>query len=81
MGRPLESRLHFDYYSNNHLSQLRSTDYLDFCFMAFLSWVNDLDQESKKNFGATRVSVHRISYPKGVELLLRETARKSCPDP
>ena len=37
-GRPFESRLHIDCFSNNHLSQLRSASDIDCCFMALLSW-------------------------------------------
>ena len=37
-GHPLGSRRHIDYSTNNHPPQLRASDDLDFCFMAFLSW-------------------------------------------
>ena len=37
MNHPCESRLHRDYSTNNHHSQLRSPDDLDCCFMAILS--------------------------------------------
>ena len=36
-GHPSESRLHIDYYTDNHFSQLRSASDLDCCFMAILS--------------------------------------------
>ena len=36
-GRPFESRLDLDVYTNNHYSQLRSASDLDCCFMAVLS--------------------------------------------
>ena len=36
MGRPFESRLHVDFNTNNHFSQLRSAGDLDCCFMAIL---------------------------------------------
>ena len=36
-NRQFQSRLHIDYSTNNHHSQLRSTDYPDGCFMAILS--------------------------------------------
>ena len=32
MGRPFESRLHVDDFTNDHLSQLRSPNDLDFLF-------------------------------------------------
>ena len=38
LGRRFESRLHIDYHTNNHFSQLRSAGALDCCFMALLSW-------------------------------------------
>ena len=37
-NRPFQSRRHIDYSTNNHRSQLRSTEYPDCCFMAILSW-------------------------------------------
>ena len=42
MDRPFGSRRHIDYSTNNHHSQLRSTDYPDCCFMAILSGRNPL---------------------------------------
>ena len=36
--RTFESRLHIDYSTNNHSSQLRSASDLDCCFVATLSW-------------------------------------------
>ena len=38
IDRPFQSRLHIDYSTKNHHSQLRSTDYSDCCFVATLSW-------------------------------------------
>ena len=35
MNRPFQSRLHCDYSTNNHHSQLHSTEYPDCCFMAY----------------------------------------------
>ena len=35
MNRPFQSRHHCDYSTNNHHSQLRSTDYPDCCFMDY----------------------------------------------
>ena len=35
-NRPFHSRLHIVYSANNHHPQLRSTEYLDCCFMAIL---------------------------------------------
>ena len=37
-GRRYDSRLHIDYHTNSHFSQLCSADDPDCCFMAFLSW-------------------------------------------
>ena len=51
---------------------------------------NRLGPELCENSGATRVSAHSVnkkepaedsSHPKGIEVLLREAARKSYPDP
>ena len=38
MRRQFESRLHIDYDTNDHFSQLRSACDLYCCFMAILSW-------------------------------------------
>ena len=45
LGRPFESRLHIEYFTDSHLSQLRSPNDLDCCFMAVLSWRKHLDPE------------------------------------
>ena len=37
-GRPFERRLHIDFSTNHHSSQLCSASDLDCCFMAVLSW-------------------------------------------
>ena len=39
MGLPFENRLHIDYSTNNHPTQLHAANDIDCCFMAFLSWV------------------------------------------
>ena len=36
-GHPFQSRLHFDYSTNNHPSQVHAADDLDCCFVAILS--------------------------------------------
>ena len=38
MGLPFENKLHIDYSTNNHPTQLHAADDLDCCFMAILSW-------------------------------------------
>ena len=43
--RTFESRIHVDYSTNNHSSQLTSAGDLDCCFMAILSWRTHLDPE------------------------------------
>ena len=90
MGRPFESRLHIDYNTNNHFSQLRSAGDLDCCFMAILLrrkppgprimrnlWRNSRAQprnNEKRNGGDS-------SYPRSIEVLLRGTAGKGYPVP
>ena len=44
-GRPFERRLHIDYYTNSHFSQLISANDLDCCFMSILSWENHQDPD------------------------------------
>ena len=85
MGRPFENRLHIDCSTNNHSSQLNSTSDLDCCFMAFLSQGKPpgsriMRKLWSKSRGQTQGNEKRqnedSSYRKGVEVLLRETARK-----
>ena len=45
MERPFESKLHIDYLTNNHHSQLLSTDYPDCCFVASSHVENRPDPE------------------------------------
>ena len=37
-GHPFESKLHIDYSTNNHPTQLHAANDIDCCFMAILSW-------------------------------------------
>ena len=37
-GHPFECRLHLDYSTNNHPTQLHAANDLDCCFMDFFSW-------------------------------------------
>ena len=89
-GRPFESRLHVDYYTNNHFSQFCSASDLDCCFMAVLSWrkppgpriMRKLWSNSRERTqGNERRRGEDSSNPKGIEVLLRDTARKGFPDP
>ena len=90
MGRPFESRLHIDYSTSNHHSQLRPADDLDRCFMAILSWGKPPGPRiMKRLWSNTRERTQNkeqeqaedCSYPKVVEVMPRETGRKSYPDP
>ena len=85
-----ESRLHIDFYTNNHFYQLRSAGDLDCCFMAIVQWrkppgpriVRNLWSNSREQTqGNEKRKGEDSSYPKGIEALLRETARKGYPDP
>ena len=89
IDRLLESRLHIDYWTNKHNSQLRSTDYPDCCFMAILSqrkplgprimrklWSNTRERTQSKE----KELVEDSSYPKCIEDMPRETARNSYPE-
>ena len=83
MGLPFESRRQIHYSIDNHFSQLRSPDDLDCCFMAILSWrkppgrrimrklwSNTRERTQSKEKGQAEDS----SYPKVVEVMIRETA-------
>ena len=60
MNRPFESRLGFDYSTNNHFSQLRSTDHPDRYFVAILLWRNPPGPRIMRKLRSTRVSVRRV---------------------
>ena len=61
-ARTFKSRLHIDYSTNNHSSQLRSASDLDCCFMAILSWRKPTwTPNCQKNSGATLVSEYRVT--------------------
>ena len=90
MNRPFQSRHHSDYPTDHHHSQHRSTDYPDCCFMAILSWRIPLgpiivrklwSNTCERTQSEQKEQVEDSSYPKGIEVLLRETAPKSFPDP
>ena len=88
-GRPLESRLHIDYSTNNHFSQRSSASDLDCCFMAILSWRKPPGPSimrklwsnlRKQTQGNEKRQVEDNSYCKTIEGLLRATARKIHPE-
>ena len=77
-------------YTNNHFVQLRSAGDLDCCFMANPSggkppgprimrklWSNSRE----RTWGNENRQDEDSSYTKGIEVLLRDTARKGYPDP
>ena len=74
MNRPCQSRLHIDYSTNNHHSQLRSTDSLIVASWLFSVAENCLDPEVRENSGAPRVSVRRVNRGNKVrgQLLFQE---------
>ena len=79
MDRPFESRLHIESSTNNHHSQLRSTTYPDCCFMAILSsrimrklWSNTRERTQSEG----KEQAEDSSYTKGIEVILKETARE-----
>ena len=78
MGRPCESRLHIDYSTDSHHSQLRSADDLDCCFMAILSWKTHQDQELCENTGAIRVSLRTAQKRNKLRTALTPRLLKSC---
>ena len=45
MGVPLENRLHIDYCTHNHPTQLHAANDIDCSFMATLSWESQQDPE------------------------------------
>ena len=78
MDRPFESRLQIDCSTNNHSSQLRSTNYPDCCFMALLSCQNRLNPEFWEDSGATRVSVRRVKRRNKLRTALIPRVLKLC---
>ena len=88
-GRPFESRLHFDYSTNNHSSQRSSASDLDCCFMAILSWRKPFGPRILRKLwsnlreqtqGNEKRQVEDNSYCKAIEGLLRAMARKIHPE-
>ena len=81
-GRPFESRLHMDYFYNNHSVNISSASDLDRCFMALLSkilrkhWSNSRERMPSHEKRQDEDS----SYPKGIEVLLRETTKQNYPN-
>ena len=51
-GHPFERRLHIDYSTNNHPTQLHAANDVVCCFMAVLSWVKATRPRIMKNSGA-----------------------------
>ena len=60
MNRPFQSRLRIDYSTNNHFSQLRSTDHPDRYFVAILLWRKPPGPRIMRKLQSTRVSVRRV---------------------
>ena len=88
-GRPFERRLHIDHSTNNHPSQLGPASDLDCCFVAVLSLRKLLGSRIMRNLwsnthgrahGNEKRQNEDSSYPKGIEILQRETAKKVYPD-
>ena len=87
---PFESRLHIHFSTNNPFSQLRSPDDLDCCFMVFRSWRKPpgprimrklWSKTCERAQNKEKEQAEDRSYSKEIEIMLRETARKSYPDP
>ena len=88
--RPFESRLHIDYYTNNHFSQLSSASDLACCLLAILSRGKPPGPRIMREFWSnSRVRIQGnekrrgedSSHSKCIEVLLTETAEKGYPDP
>ena len=90
MGRPFETKLHIDDSANNHHSQLRSADDLDGSCVASASWRKPPEPRIMRKLWSNtceptqnkeKEQAEDSSYPKTIEVTLREKARKSSPDP
>ena len=84
------SRLHIDYCTNNHFAQLRPASDLDCCIMAIISWRKPPGPRIIRKFWShtrertqskEKEQAEDSSYSEGIEVWLRETARKGFPDP
>ena len=81
-GRPFASRLQIDYGNSNHSLHISSASDLDRCFMALLSkilrkhWSNSRERMPSHEKRQDEDS----SYPKGIEVLLRETTKQNDPN-
>ena len=85
-GRPFESRLHIDYSTHDHSSQLTSASDLDCCFMAILSWGKPAGPRIMRKLwrnlreqGNEKKQMEDNSCLRGVESQLWATARRIYP--
>ena len=78
MDRPFESRLHIDYSTNNHRSQLRSTNYPACCFMAFLSLRKPPGPRTMRRLWSNTCVVRRVKRTIKLRTALIPRVLKSC---
>ena len=61
MGLPFENKLHIDYSTNNHPTQLHAADDLDCCFMAILSWRKPAGARFTRKFSSDLKQNHAVT--------------------
>ena len=87
--RPFESRPHIDYYTYNNFLRFAQQVILFVASWLFYGKTLPGPRIMRKLWSNTRECTQSnekeqaedSSYPKSIEVLLRETARKGCPDP
>ena len=79
IDRPLESRLHIGYSTNNHHTQLHSPDYPDCCFITIPSWRKPLGPKIVRKLCSNKFKQsnekeksENSSCPKIIEIVLRK---------
>ena len=81
-GQPFENRLHIDYSTKIHPSQLHAADDLDCCFMVILSWRKPVGPRFMRKLWSNIATVQpAISRERGVGGLLRAAAQRSYTTP
>ena len=78
---PSEGRLHIDYSTNNHPSQLHTADDFDCCFMAIPSWRKPVGPRiTTKLWSKIATGQPAISRERGFEGQLRAAAQRGYPN-
>ena len=76
MGHPLENRLHIDYSTTNHPTQLHAANDIDCCFMAILSWRKPAGPRIMRKLWSNLMPGLSMNLRKQIPELLEQTSDK-----